>query len=156
MAFNDVKAGLLGKELLDQMIGLRVRDGACSSDAIFAERDTCFNFRNFGDKGRSMSKQGRCYYFKESYHWKSECPSLKKKEVAMSSSIAMEDDMRISDDVLTTMVSQVSDQDWILDSGASFHIMPNMNCFSSYVRKEEGEILISNDAACKPLDIGLV
>ena len=59
-------------------------------------------------------------------------------------------------DVLTVVASDVSSSDWVLDSGASFHMTPNGNCFSSYVNKEGNSIVMGNGAVCKSQGIGSV
>ena len=77
----------------------------------------------------------------------------KKKEETGSSSLAVE--KAVSDDVLSAAVSDVSDH-WVLDSGASFHMTPNRDYFSSFIGKEGNTILMGNDASCRAMGVGTV
>ena len=52
-------------------------------------------------------------------------------------------------DVLTAVASDVSGSEWVLDSGASYHMTPNRNCFSSLVAKEGNSIIMGNGAMCR-------
>ena len=161
LTLDDVKTGLLSEELRDQMRDLDVSSGggANSSSALVGERKELSGFRKGGDRRHGVSRQGICYYCKKPGHWKNECPDLdkkRKKGTVSSSSIAVEEDFDIDGDVLTAVASQISAQDWILDSGASFHMTPNRDWFSSYMDREEGEIRLGNDDACKSLGVGTV
>jgi len=41
----------------------------------------------------------------------------------------------------------------MLDSGASYHTMPNRNCFSFYEDKEGNSIIMRNGAICKLMGV---
>ena len=57
---------------------------------------------------------------------------------------------------MSVVASNVSGSDWVLDSGASYHMTPNRNCFSSYVEWEGKSIVMGNGAVCKSKGIGSV
>ena len=42
----------------------------------------------------------------------------------------------------------------MVDSGASFYLTPNRECFSSYMAKDYGYVKMGNDSACKFVNIG--
>ena len=45
---------------------------------------------------------------------------------------------------------------WVVDSGASFHLTPKRECFSSYTVGDYGYVKMGNDGACKIVGIGNV
>lgn len=48
------------------------------------------------------------------------------------------------ENILMVVASGVLGDEWVLDSGASYHITSNINCFSSYVNKEGNAIVMEN------------
>jgi hypothetical protein len=60
------------------------------------------------------------------------------------------------DEVLS--ISNVSEyyEEWILDSGASHHICPNRNWFTSYQAVDSGVVLMGNDNSCNTIGVGSV
>ena len=44
----------------------------------------------------------------------------------------------------------------ILDSGASYHICPNREWFSTYEQVDSGNVLMINSAVCKAVGIGSI
>ena len=47
-------------------------------------------------------------------------------------------------------------QDWIMDSGASFHVTPHSEWFTSYDAKRIGQFCLGNDHACEIKGVGYV
>ena len=45
---------------------------------------------------------------------------------------------------------------WVVDSGASFHLTPKRECFSSYTAGDYGYVRMGNDGECKIMGIGNV
>ena len=44
--------------------------------------------------------------------------------------------------------------DWILDSGASFHVTPHKEWFSTYDASRKGKVRLGNDYACEIIGVG--
>ena len=44
--------------------------------------------------------------------------------------------------------------DWILDSGASFHVTPHREWFTNYDAKRTGRVHLGNDYACEIMGVG--
>ena len=42
---------------------------------------------------------------------------------------------------------------WVVDSSATFHLIPNKECFSSYTARDYGYVRMGNDGACKIIRI---
>ena len=60
-------------------------------------------------------------------------------------------------DVLSVTVRSVGNKDrWIINSGCSQHISPNMKIFSSYTSVQEGEVFMGNSATSKLIGEGTI
>ncbi|KAG8481450.1 hypothetical protein CXB51_026306 [Gossypium anomalum] len=57
--------------------------------------------------------------------------------------------------VVSVNDSKVSEE-WILDSGCTFHISPNRDWFTTYETVSEGAVLIGNNASCKITGVGTI
>ena len=62
-------------------------------------------------------------------------------------------DLRIQVLVVTTDSNK---DDWILNSGCSYHMTPNKHWFETYEEVSGGKVIMGNDAACKVVEIGTV
>jgi len=47
-------------------------------------------------------------------------------------------------------------EQWVLDSGCSYHMCPHRHWFVTYERKFGGKVLMGNDATCNFIGIGFV
>ncbi|KAG8492887.1 hypothetical protein CXB51_010059 [Gossypium anomalum] len=119
-------------------------------------------------KGRSKSSnRGKtCNFCKKKGHIKSECYKLQnkiKREIAnqkgkqpknSGEADVVED---YSDKLLVVSVnnSKVSEE-WILDSGYTFHMSPNRDWFTTYETVSEGVVLMGNNASCKITGVGTI
>ena len=52
--------------------------------------------------------------------------------------------------------SNVNDDDWILDSACTFHMMPNRDWFVTFQEIDGGKVLMGNDGACSIVGKGMV
>ncbi|KAG8498791.1 hypothetical protein CXB51_005139 [Gossypium anomalum] len=113
-------------------------------------------------KGRSKSSnRGKtCNFCKKKGHIKSECYKLQnkiKREAANQKGKQPENSGEAdvvedySDGEL--LVAYVNDskvsEEWILDSGCTFHMSPNRDWFTTYETVSEGVVLMGNNASCK-------
>ena len=134
LTLDDVKTGLLSEELRDQMKEMSEgSSGASSSHGLLVEKEKNVKkgnrgrskSRKPGGRGKSKERNGKCFICKKPGHWKNECSDKDKKEVA-SSSVAVESgDGEIDENMLTVVATGVSGNEWVLDSGASYHMTPN-------------------------------
>ena len=46
--------------------------------------------------------------------------------------------------------------EWVLDSGCTYHMCPNKEWFSSFKELEGGVVFMGNDSACKTAGIGTI
>ena len=128
--------------------------------------------------GRSQSRgahlgvrKNQCAFCKEDGHWKADCPKLvdragKNKGKAIQASEANvvkasgnDSDSDSSGYSLSALpsVCVAYSTEWILDSGATYHICPRRDWFSSFQELERGDfVLMGNDHKCSIGGIGTV
>ena len=112
------------------------------------------------ESGRSKSKSRgavECYYCKKKGHIKKNCRKLKadqekKAENTSTAGVATENKPEL---LLVSSGKLISDL-WVLDSGCSFHMCANRDWFDTYERKDGGQVLMGNNAACKVIGVGTV
>ena len=103
-------------------------------------------------RGRSKSKSGfrnlkrnQCALFKELGHWKVDCPKAKGKKVESNTEANLaqadgsdEDSSVFSLSVTTPPPVDYSDNaEWILYTGATYHVCPNRAWLSSFEKLDE-------------------
>ncbi|KAL3623657.1 hypothetical protein CASFOL_032473 [Castilleja foliolosa] len=127
-----------------------------NSEVLFTQRGRSdkkeFAKRN-NSKNRSKSKgpsQRKCWHCKKEGHIRKFCPDRKKynsdrKSEFGDASVASEG--YDSADVLT--VSECKGrEDWVLDSGATFHMCPSKDLFEELTEAEGGKVVLGNDGVC--------
>ena len=167
ITLEDVKASLNSAELRTKLNGNTSENKV---DGLFVRGRTKSRDKASRGKsvGRSKSKPPgdkmnvECYYCHKRGHYKSDCPSLKKKDKQHgqrqdSANVANETESNASDSVLTACSAvNLSNDVWIMDSGASYHMCPNREWFTTYEPLNGGSVLMGNDAVCKVVGIGTV
>ena len=113
-------------------------------------------------KGRSKSKNKDkiCNYCKKKGHIKSECYKLqnknkrasenqREKQPVKSGEGDVVEDFSDGKILVASNDSQKACEEWILDSGCTYHMCPNRDWFSTYESVSKGVILMGNNASCK-------
>ncbi|KAM1003335.1 hypothetical protein ACFX2C_003672 [Malus domestica] len=121
--------------------------------------------RKSGKRGKSRSKsrgkflaKDECTFCRQKGHWKKDCPKLKNKEKEKAGSeanIAKSGD----DDFEFALASSYADghsNEWILDSGCTYHMCPIREWFSNFEKLDGGVVLMGNNNACKTQGIGKI
>ncbi|KAG8477584.1 hypothetical protein CXB51_031066 [Gossypium anomalum] len=127
--------------------------------------------RNPHDKSKGRSKSSNrgktCNFCKKKWHIKSECYKLQnkiKREAAnqkrkQPENFGKADIVENYSDV-ELLVAFVNDskvsEEWILDSGCTFHMSPNRDWFTTYEIVSEDVVLMGNNALCKIAGVGRI
>ncbi|CAM8961498.1 unnamed protein product [Rhodiola kirilowii] len=114
------------------------------------------NYRKFKSTGPTANDV--CNYCKEKGHWKNECPKKQKqKQQGDGYVVVAEHDVNSEEDLALLANEQPHYKDvWVLDSGASYHICPCREWFSTYEQIDGGNISIANSDVCKAVGIGSI
>ncbi|PSS08126.1 Endonuclease [Actinidia chinensis var. chinensis] len=158
--FNDVSNALMNNEV-------RKKDQDAhresSSNALTARGRTSTRKSGGGWKSRSKSRgksserrqlaKDECAYCHQKGHWRKDCPKIESKEP--KANIA-HDAVEKDDTAFTVSLSASHSDEWILDSGCSYHMCPHRDWFSSFEELDGGVVLMGNDNACKTMGIGTI
>ena len=102
-------------------------------------------------------------YSKELGHWKAECPKAKGKKVESNTEANLaqadgsdEDSLVFSLSVTTPTVCNSDNAEWILDSGATYHVCPNRSWFSNFEKLNGCYTVMGDDHPCNIEGMGTV
>ncbi|KAG8472381.1 hypothetical protein CXB51_035329 [Gossypium anomalum] len=120
-------------------------------------------------KGRSKSSnRGKtCNFCKKKGHIKSECYKLqnkikreaanqKEKQPENSGEADVVEDYSDGELLVASVNDSKVSEEWILDSGCTFHMSPNRDWFTTYETVSEGVVLMGNNASCKIAGVGTI
>ncbi|KAG8491252.1 hypothetical protein CXB51_014428 [Gossypium anomalum] len=120
-------------------------------------------------KGRSKSSnRGKTYnFYKKKGHIKSECYKLqnkikreavnqKGKQLENSGEADVVEDYSDGELLIASVNDFKVSEEWILDSGCTFHMSPNRDWFTTYKTVSEGVVLMGNNASCKTAGVGTI
>ena len=150
---KDVRVALNSRELKKMVFKSRKYD---SGEGLVARGRT--RKKNNGRRGRSRSKSrgnNKCFKCKKEGHYVKNRPDRKGKENKRnynSGDATFAKENSNTTDVLLVNVTN-SDDEWILDSGCSYHMSPNGDWFSTYQPIDGGKVLMGNKVACKVVGI---
>ena len=106
-------------------------------------------------KGGKKSK-AKCWYCNKPGHLKKDCSKRKEAEnnnkEANQVDSGMDDEVLIGEALPICNISQDADY-WLLDSGASHHMIPHRNWFSSYETVDGSSVFMGNNASCQTVGI---
>ncbi|KAG8481939.1 hypothetical protein CXB51_026741 [Gossypium anomalum] len=127
--------------------------------------------RNPRGKSKSRSKSSNrgktCNFYKKKGYIKSECYKLqnkikreatnqKGKQPENSGEADIVEDYNYGKLLVTSINDSKVSEEWILDSGCTFHMSPNRDWFTTYETVSEGVVLMGNNASCKIAGVGTI
>lgn len=156
ISMEDVKASLLSWELRKKVSREK---GEGQVEGLFARGRT--KEKGSSDKGQSRSKtrskKEKFHYCHKPGHFRRDCLKLKEKKEKDVASIVEENSSNGSKNVLSvTHCSVCTDEEWILDSGCSYHMCPNQDWFTTYKTVNNSIVLMGNNMPCKTVGNGTI
>ena len=169
--------------LLNEEVNIKNLDSTCGGNALYV-RGRSKEHGKSDDKVKVRSKSHGCsniecyrchkkgHMKKDCHLWKSEKGNDKKqdknKDIASSSGVKIEEINAVSEEsedgeILLTLsldsaqlvaTDDLIMHDWILDSGASFHVTPHKEWFSTYDPPCKARVCLGNDYACEIIGVG--
>ena len=174
LKMSTVKESMLNEEARRKERGLI--GSSSKSEALVTESRGRSQSRNFHrrdnsesrSKSRSKSRTRKeviCYHCGKAGHIKRNCRFLKRDQ-----SRERDEDKEKKNDKDTTAVASVNnvyivcddnsinlacqDSTWIIDSGASYHVTPRRDFFSSYSAGDFGMVKMGDEGVCKIIGMG--
>ena len=127
------------------------------------------------ERGRSKSRPGfrdlkrnQCAFCREIGHWKVDCPKFKgkKKESKAEANLSKvtntqrsssqadgsdSDSSGFSFSVSSPIIGNSWKDEWILDTGTTYHACPNRGWFSNFEKLEKCSVVMGDDHSCSCL-----
>ena len=91
------------------------------------------------DKSRSHFGQAVCWNCQKPKHFKKDCRNPKKKENNSANTVAVD---TVEDTLVLAIHTQAND--WVLDSGTSFHTTSHQEIITNYVASDFGKVYLAN------------
>ena len=168
LTYPDIEGALLQEEM-NRKNNTVSKSGALNTRGRSQQRGRSKERK--GNKSRSSSRDITCYYCGKKGHLKKQCYKFKndKKKGKVTESKGSSEDVNVSkvvdseDELLVvssndTQVLKHTEKscmhDWIIDSGASFHVTPFRELFCRFTAGRHGVVFLGNDHACHIIGIG--
>ncbi|KAH9717217.1 hypothetical protein KPL71_021741 [Citrus sinensis] len=108
--------------------------------------------KNSRSKSRSRNiARDECAFFHEKGHWRKDCPKAQKrdeKKPAVANMARKDEDSDYSLSI-TPAAYVASSSEWILDTGATYHLCPIKELFTDFSELKSGAVMMGNDQPCK-------
>ncbi|KAG6432970.1 hypothetical protein SASPL_104566 [Salvia splendens] len=155
--------------LLNEESRRREQDHSSETKAMVAEnsdrgRSKNRNSQNTRDKSRGKSKHKKdfkCHYCGGLNHYERDCRKKKRDQTRGNNENAEKDTTAVATDGDVVVVcddacvsSSCQQTDWIVDSGASYHITPYRDMFASYTGGSFGKVRMANHGVTEVAGIG--
>lgn len=159
LSLEEVQSALISKELKKRTEGREDSSG----EGLFMKGKT--DKKGSKQKNRNKSKEKdkekfkkRCFLCKKEGHFKKECPDRKfkrKDDNDEAGKVSIESDGYENAEVLMATTT-ITEKDWVLDSGCSFHMTSVKEWLLGYKETDGGKVVMGNDSVCKVVGIGSV
>ncbi|CAH9067875.1 unnamed protein product [Cuscuta epithymum] len=113
--------------------------------------------KNASQPGRKRSKSRKrvCYNCGNTGHFIKDCPHPKKTEHA---SVAVDKcdlgDILMVCDHVNSVRNSLSEHEWLIDSGCTYHMSPFRDLFSTYELCDSGYVSLADNKRCNVLGVG--
>ena len=108
-------------------------------------------------RGKPSGKTDKtCWVCGAEGHWKRDCPERKKGSSHQRSSNSANVAANLPGPMALTASLFVSEEEWVLDSGCTFHITPRKEILTDLVEFEGNKMMMGNNSFCIVRGIGKI
>ncbi|KAH9727035.1 Integrase catalytic domain-containing protein [Citrus sinensis] len=163
------KSVIIFKDVCTALTSLEIRNNDKNSERVSSEalvsRDWAMEKqkKRGGKNSRSKSRsrnlaRDECAFCHENDHWRKDCPKAQKRDGKKPAAANMARKDEDSDYSLSiTLAAYVaSSSEWILDTGATYHLCPIKEWFTDFNVLESGAVVMGNDQLCRTMGIGTI
>ena len=158
ITLEEVRSALHTRELRHKATGTVTDSQAVGLVASSSGSRGQGNSRKKKSKKLGPKASDVCNLCKERGHWKNDCPKKKKlHDKAPGTAAVADQDINSEEDYALVADTRTHHRDvWILDTGASFHICPRREWFTTYEQIDGGNISMADSTPCKVVGIGSI
>ena len=158
ITFLEVQSALRAKEL--QSVGARNVDSTSESLNIKGFKGKKASKKKFdGSKqsGNDQKESRVCFWCKKPGHLKKDCYGWKRKQATSGNQGTNTSDCIESIETAEVLIvmETIDGASWIMDSGCSFHICPNLNWYE-HLDEASGTVTLGNNKVCDVKGIGSI
>lgn len=170
LTVNEVMMAAYSKEVELKQKGLSTRGK--QSEGLYTEsrgrsssRNDSGNNRNRSNKlkhrfrskskGKYNARQDKtCWVCGSDSHWKRDCPERKHAPTSSKAGNSANVVSSLPGPLILTASLVASNEEWVMDSGCTFHITPRKDLLSEMVEFEENKVLMGNNTYCMVRGMG--
>ncbi|KAH9733925.1 retrovirus-related pol polyprotein from transposon TNT 1-94-like protein [Citrus sinensis] len=160
---------IYGKSVCTALTSLEIQNNdknseRASSEALVSrdwamEKQKKRGGKNFRSKSRSrIIARDECAFCHEKGHWRKDCPKAQKrdgKKPAAANMARKDEDFDYSLSITPTAYV-ASSSEWILDTGATYHLCPIKEWFTDFRNLESSAVVMGNDQPCRTMGLGTI
>ncbi|KAH9656595.1 hypothetical protein KPL70_022738 [Citrus sinensis] len=160
IVFKDVCTALTSLEIWNND-----KNSERASSEVLVSRDWAMEKqkKRGGKNSRSKSRsrniaRDECAFCHEKHHWRKDCPKAQKRDgkKPAATNMARKDEGSDYSLSITPAAYVASLSEWILDTGATYHLCPIKEWFTDFRNLESGAVVIGNDQPCRTMGIGTI
>ncbi|KAH9733955.1 Integrase catalytic domain-containing protein [Citrus sinensis] len=160
IVFKDVCTALTSLEIQNND---KNSERASSEDLVSRDWAMEKHKKRGGKNSRSKSRsriitRDECTFCHEKGHWRKDCPKTQKrdgKKPATANMARKDEDFDYSLSI-TPAAYVASSSEWILDTGATYHLCPIKEWFTDFRNLESSAVVMGNDQPCRTVGIGTI
>ncbi|KAH9704495.1 retrovirus-related pol polyprotein from transposon TNT 1-94-like protein [Citrus sinensis] len=163
------KSVIVFKDVCTTLTSLKIRNNDKNSERALSEalvsRDWAMEKqkKRGGKNSRSKSisrniARDECAFCHEKGHWRKDCPKAQKRDgkKPATANMARKDEGSDYSLSITPTAYVASSSEWILDTGATYHLCPIKEWFMDFRNLESGAVVIGNNQPCRTMGIGII
>lgn len=108
-------------------------------------------------RGKSTGRQDKtCWICGSDSHWKRDCPDRRKGSFNDKASSSANVAAKLPGPLVLTASLVVSEEEWVLDSGCTFHITPQRELLTNFKEFDGNKVMMGNNTYCTVRGTGTI